>query len=63
MPGNFEVLTKGVFVEPEIQLNNKGYNLSPWHNGEMQRILVKSENEALMERVVWTCSPQEWPGL
>lgn len=52
MPGNFEVLTKGVFVESEIQLNNKGYNLSPWHNGEMQRTLVKSGNEALMEHVV-----------
>jgi hypothetical protein len=42
VPGNFEFLTIGVFVESEIQLNNKGLNVSPWHGGGMHQILLES---------------------
>lgn len=63
MPGNFEVLTKGVSVESETQLNNGGCNVSPWHGGGMCRMLLRSGNRPLMECVVWTSSAQQRPGL
>lgn len=53
MPGNPEVLTKGVFVESEIQLNKKGFNVSSWHGGQMHQILLKSGNGPFVKRVLW----------
>lgn len=63
MPGNVEVLTKGVFVESETQLKNEGCNVSPWHGGGMHQMLLRSGEQAPYECVVWTSSAQRRSGL
>lgn len=63
-PGDFEILTKGVFVESEVQSNKNGCDVSQWHSREMHRILVNLGSVLhRMCPITWLPSPQQRPGL